>query len=763
MSNVSMSLILGLIFIFLLGCEKEEVALRPFPRLETLPVSEITDEGAVFNAKIFNRGDYEIRSFGFVWGPSPAPSLGDYFERRSEGQPDQTTFSQGINSGLKINKRYYVRAFLETTDHIVYGTEVTFSSLGSSVPILTAVTPETGSWGDTISVLGKFFIPDTTGTKAFLNEVELSTISISDSMAQFIIPPIDNDSLVTLRMISGGEAVQNNLSFKYEVVKILEVSPQRPTFLDTIKIRLANLNKEYYDFTVEGQTVAPISVFQDSIFFQYPLDVGTVNPLIRISSAGYESKRVIPLKEPELSKLRGVTIGTNDTLRVFGRDIYPVLEDNYLLLDQGIQIPLFDYRNDSLIFVMPDELPAKSVLTVKLVSGPFRIDLGVVNFEKPILFDLPTNRIEGFRPQLTFLGRNLTASGRIEVTIQREERGSYLLSQEQIQIVSSDQLQIELGESLFEDPLVSTRENIILRISAGGRVIRAYGLQLRYSSIWTKGNGMEFWPNPAGLSFPFGKSGYIGNGFEDGDFIVSFYLYDSELSSWERYWSGTNIKTIAYPVVFTINDQAYMATGTRVIDNGVFKPNAEVYTFDINSLTWNRLADFPGRPRYAADVMIHQAAAYLLGGQNDSLSILEKLNLAREIWKFDPVVGSWTKLDMALEEKIINTISVSGQGYISVEDGFYRFTETGWTKIDIPNTINLPPIALGESAFWGFENALSDRISTYDFSTGQFKSIVAKLPKAVIHQYLFTIDGLAYFAVLREGNREIWSFDPSKL
>ena len=221
-----------LCLIFLVGCEKDEIATRSFPRLETLPVSEVSDEGAVFNAQLLNSDGHEIIQYGFVWKllGATTPQLGSSFSISQMGAPSDAVFSMEINSNLDIGRYYLVRAYVQTEQHTVYGNQIIFESLGSRVPILTSVEPAQASWGDTISVHGKFFSQDTSNIAVFLNTVPLKVVSTSSTLARFVIPPVANQETVSLKMIMRGMEVQGQLPFKYEKVEIQEMIPAQPFF-----------------------------------------------------------------------------------------------------------------------------------------------------------------------------------------------------------------------------------------------------------------------------------------------------------------------------------------------------------------------------------------------------------------------------------------------------------------------------------------------------------------------------------------------------
>lgn len=118
----------------LVMCDKEEVTSRNYPRLKTLPVTEISSEGAKFNAEFRLRGDFKVVNYGFVWDETIDPTI-EYSNRVINSENIQTDrFSQSIETNLKVGVYYYVRAFVETDDFTVYGENMYFLSLGSKSP-----------------------------------------------------------------------------------------------------------------------------------------------------------------------------------------------------------------------------------------------------------------------------------------------------------------------------------------------------------------------------------------------------------------------------------------------------------------------------------------------------------------------------------------------------------------------------------------------------------------------------------------------------
>jgi len=117
------------------GCDDEvfEATPRDFPRLLTRAVTEISEKGARFNAEFRYRGESQIISYGFVWNETPFPTLrtpstGIYAVDENIQAED---FSVFISVGLNPGSTYYVRAFTQTQEYTVYGSNQQFVSKGS--------------------------------------------------------------------------------------------------------------------------------------------------------------------------------------------------------------------------------------------------------------------------------------------------------------------------------------------------------------------------------------------------------------------------------------------------------------------------------------------------------------------------------------------------------------------------------------------------------------------------------------------------------
>jgi hypothetical protein len=114
-------------FLLISGCTEEEVTSRPYSRLRTTSVTDVTASTAVFKAEITYNGG--VTDHGFVWTNFGFAALTD---------PDATFVSLGATtaignftanaSNLQSGKNYWVRSYARSGKYTVYGDEFFFKT-----------------------------------------------------------------------------------------------------------------------------------------------------------------------------------------------------------------------------------------------------------------------------------------------------------------------------------------------------------------------------------------------------------------------------------------------------------------------------------------------------------------------------------------------------------------------------------------------------------------------------------------------------------
>lgn len=259
-------------------CSRPEIAeTGGYPRLKTLPVSEITSAGATFHAEIIYRGEMEIVAHGFVWDTDPEPTLENSERMIRTGSPSAETFADTmITTNLKERTPYFVRAYIQTVDYLVYGAPVEFMR-GS--PLITSVSPTEAGFCDTVYVRGANFgvVPDQ--NELVFGTQQVPVLYASDTLLKALIPDdIDTSSFkVELHVQRRIARAPENIRLKRPVISL--VAPSTVMMGDTITIMGEHFAKSNSTNTVRmnGKLARVLSSACNTLQAVVPIAFGPLN------------------------------------------------------------------------------------------------------------------------------------------------------------------------------------------------------------------------------------------------------------------------------------------------------------------------------------------------------------------------------------------------------------------------------------------------------------------------------------------------------
>lgn len=103
------------------------------PTITTTATTNILQTSATLNANVVSAGDFEILERGFVYSINENPTITD--ERKMVSGTNLGAFYTSITE-LTASTRYYVRAYVETSEGIKYGNQMSFVTISNNVHIL---------------------------------------------------------------------------------------------------------------------------------------------------------------------------------------------------------------------------------------------------------------------------------------------------------------------------------------------------------------------------------------------------------------------------------------------------------------------------------------------------------------------------------------------------------------------------------------------------------------------------------------------------
>ena len=583
------------------NCNNKEVVTREFPRLNTLEVTNISGNGALFNAEILYRSDFEILSYGFTWSVSEGPNLLRSDRVIFSDNLSANHFSAEISTTLKEDLVYHVKPFIQTSDYTVYGQEVTFTSLGSNAPQILSFTPLTATWGDTLLITGKNFSYRTGMNEVYLGDIKANVFQTSDTLLAVKIPSVLNTSEVSIRVsVYGNSSISENL-FSYLIPRIDEITPLRGTFKDTITINGANFSRffEQNVVLIAGRETEIVSLKTNQIRVLIPGELTSAENSIQVFSVGYTLNYDLSFKlnAPVVSYFEPDTARKpNETITLFGENFSSILKNNMVSIE-GFQAAILDVNDTSIKVILPNQaIPYYTISTYKNI--PIKVTVAEQISEAPE--NLAIHWESTWTKKNDFPG-----AGRYKaVAFEADGKGYF-------------------GTGISVNDL---------------NVIKDFWEYDALNDQWTQIKDLPGDARGGAVAFSIDNKGYVGLGSanvywynreDNRNHFKDFYRYDPELADWEAIadFGGVGRHSSA---VFVINEEAYVGTGNMGLDSPTGIPGADdFWKYNPSTNSWTvEAAKFPEKTSMAAGCSI---------GEKGYIYAYNTL------YEFDN--GSWNQLD----------------------------------------------------------------------------------------------------------------------
>lgn len=565
MKNIPVICIILLSAFVLLRCNKDVPDERKWPKVITLPVTDITELGARFNAEIVNRGDLKILSYGFVWDEKVNPVIESSDRVISSDDLVLVKFSGQISTTLGKDVIYHVRAFLRTDDYLVYGKDVEFKSLGSSSPKIISFTPKTGTWGDTIQIRGKNFSYLDKKNIVKLGQVEAQPYYASDTLLKITVPELKNNASVKINISILGNTAASEKDFHYMIPEITGISPLSGTFLDTLTITGKNFGKEKRYNAVFFNDISSeiISASSSGLKIIVPVDLIEKESFLRIVSVGNElvfNQRFM-LNPPVVNLFEPDTVTHQYEIITFhGKNFNPVIKKNKVIIEE-YEAEVLESSGVHLKAKLPYGcIQYFNVSVFKTVN----VLITVGDQSAQLLNGLPISMKSKWTRKNDFPG-----PGRIKaVTFAVSGKGYY-----------------------------GTGFN-----PAGNVYFNDFWEYDQTTDTWTRISDLPGSPRAAAVAFNLSDKGYVGTGTEkflvygedDRNHLKDFYSYDPVTGSWSRLsdFQGIGRHSAA---CFTIPNEAFVGTGHWGNDfpYGNLQKADDFWKYDPISDTWTEIQKFP--------------------------------------------------------------------------------------------------------------------------------------------------------------------------
>ena len=341
-------------------CDNYEFPASPYPRIETIPISEISQTGVTFRGKITQKGSSAIVDHGFLWGFTPEVDLYNS-ERLQLGEfTGGQEFAHVVEYGMYKDSLYYMRAYVQTNSYFVFGRVVSFQSGGSSPAVIEDFFPSEATWGDTILLMGKNFSSLADHNHVTFGTLEAEVITSSDSAVACIVPSNFSDKALPISLIAFGHTAHSPREFVAQTPSIAGFSPAMGTFGDIVEITGSEFHKvkeknvvRFNEHVAEVVEASPLS-----IKVKVPTGIQTRESEISVTLGAQTGKSAgkFVITPPSIVSLSKDKAFLGETFDIVGTNFNPAIAGNIVKL--GGQVATVSYASRELLSVV---IPAAGI------------------------------------------------------------------------------------------------------------------------------------------------------------------------------------------------------------------------------------------------------------------------------------------------------------------------------------------------------------------------------------------------------------------
>ena len=681
-----------LLFFVIYSCRNKDEEERLFPKVKTLEVSNITDEGAVFNGLIEGVLSYKnITDHGFCYGfPDKKAPLG--YTKISLGKPDESTnsFHAQVSRDLLKDQTYTVIAYIEISNGKIYGTASSFISKGGLGPEIKSFKPQVAGWGDTIKITGKNFSDNVNNNTVKFDQVKATIVSANDSVLRVIVP----EQLLTQKsMIGVTTAEKTFLSMQPFLIgkPVIKTLAAKVPFGGTLNVKTQNVNGKVANFYIDGTLITSTQVSLNEYNLVVPKTYNYGSHTLKITLFGENAEGSFHYDAPYISDFSPKQVGWNDKLTIIGKNFKSLPSKSGIdFLGSNCGTSNFSVLNDSVIQLNIPVCVTVPQCKVGIFTDYFKLySSQQLSINGPKLQPFSNNQfcagdhivLEG--KQIYSYGTLHCFDGICEDVAPSFIDSTHLEFDLPVTLsVGIHKLTLKIGQ-LQSNPIEFnikklTVNSIVEDFSCRYGKITLLGenfARLSYQNV-VKIGGVQaevVSKNEKSIQVRLPVSNAVNSNSE---IIVSvgqqqvIVPYKVEIiEPWEKvsefgagFFAGAK---------FTIGNKFYFSTGS--MDNGEF------YCYNSDNNTWKKIADYPGgRVMVPICFVIGQYAYVGLGNKTSP----------QKFWKYDSVSDRWDEI----AECPLNVSSVGwdenknmGFAFVNGQYGYVGNTSGGMYKYDSVN------------------------------------------------------------------------------
>jgi N-acetylneuraminic acid mutarotase len=658
-------------------CDDHEFPESAYPKVETLPVINISATGVTVQANLVQLSKQPIVNHGFVWGTTESLSLTSDENIKLGAISGLGKFEAEVKAGLFEGETYFVKAFVITADYLVYGKPVSFTSVGSTPPVLSEFSPLEATLGDTILLRGKYFGTKVSNIAVKFGSINSKIVSNTDTTIYCVVPNGIPNS-VSIFVTVAGNQVQSPTNFKVSFPSIINFEPTTGTFGDVITIHGTGFSsiKQNNSVKFNEHQAEIVDVNRTRIIVKTPTTINAKENVlsVNVNDQTFSSTVKFAILPPVINSITKNTGLVGETIEIHGNNFNPESSGN-LIVFGGREAPAIT--------------STKTTITVKVPEGVYK------------------NR-----------------SFKVGVTIAEQSAYTETFTLQNAWIRKAD-LPFGEPENMSPKRYAATAFSVDgfgyagLGAGLGGDIIDdAFYKYDPAENTWTKVTTFPGGARSYVTSFVIDGLAYVGLGFGGSttEMQRDFWRYDPQTNFWERIadFPLSNAYSIGIAYSAVVNGKGYIVTSSW---------GENFWEYDPVQDSWKQMPDLVFTDRY------FQEAAFAAGNKLFVLKADDNYPpKPNQLWEFVFNSNSWVQKTNFIDDNYrwsgvptAEAFSLGATGYILIKSSKvlyqYDIMNDSWER-DFQNSpaISTYPLVfvVDGKAYFGTGNGSGSDIWEYD-------------------------------------------------
>ena len=296
------------------------------------------------------------------------------------------------------------------SDFVVYGNTVEFISLGGKAPVFKDFFPTTGTWGDSVTIVGENFSDQNRNNTVKFGQHTAPVLQSSKDTLFVVVPyQLTTESSNLSVSIFGNVANLPSKQFTLKAPVVESISPLEGAPGSTVTITGKFFNGTFTKVYFNGIEGSLSSGTQTSVAVKAPggLSPGTVEVKVVTGSGSLFDITSFTVKPPQLLQISPTNGAEGDEITLTGNFFSPAKNDNIVTFG-GSAADVTSATVNELKVIVPPNVNAISA-DVKVKVGDVETDPVVFNFLAPVVESFtPTS---GYGTVVTITGKYFRAGG----------------------------------------------------------------------------------------------------------------------------------------------------------------------------------------------------------------------------------------------------------------------------------------------------------------------------------------------------------------